>query len=55
MYPYLAMRGFGLRSHASLTADCRMIPQNGAAFYTRKEYAKDRTQTLVVSERPLSD
>ena len=29
--------------------------QNGAAFYTRQEYVKDGTKTLVVSERPLSE
>ena len=31
------------------------VPQNGAAFYTRQEYVKYGTKTLVVSERPLSD
>ena len=31
------------------------VPQNGAAFYTRQEYAKDGTKTLVASGRPLSD
>ena len=31
------------------------VSQNGAAFYTRQEYVKYDTKTLVVSERPLSD
>ena len=28
---------------------------HGAAFYTRQQYVKDGTQTLVASECPLSD
>ena len=31
------------------------VPQNRAAFYTRHEYVKDGTKTLVALERPRSD
>ena len=52
-----------LRSHASSAA--RLLDDlskrstnlfaNRSAFYTRQEYVKDGTKTLVASERPLSD
>ena len=51
LYPYLRVR---LRSHASSTADCRMIetsvpqnvPQYCTAYYSRHEYAEDGTKTV---------